>query len=411
MTVTSTNIENLNSEQTVNEVRKGLKFRPVLHALTSNPGVEMMNYASGKENMITLGQGEGDSPTPDFISRAAFKAMRDGHTVYGPALGQLPLREALSDYYQRIYKLNIPTSRFFVTASGSTAMHLSLAALLDKGDEVVAITPIWKNLLGAIELTQADTNQVSLDYSDENGWELDLEKLFSACSEKTKVILIVTPSNPTGWTANQEEMKAILDFARSRGIWVLADEVYGRIVYESKHEHMRADSFLDVAQEDDLLLVVNSFSKSWAMTGWRLGWIVGPKMAEDKITDVALYNNLCPPTFTQYGAIAALKDGEEFLKGQVDMWRSNRDLVVDRFKALGNVHMAYPEATFYGFFKVDGQPDCKELTKRFVDESSVLLSPGCAFGETAKGYIRMCFAVSETRLVEALDRMDKVFKG
>jgi aspartate/methionine/tyrosine aminotransferase len=294
-------------------------------------------------------------------------------------------------------------------------MHLSLAALVDKGDEVVAITPIWKNLLGAIELTQAKTVQVSLDEGMDEGsqrskWTLDLDKLFAACNENTKVILIVSPSNPTGWTASQDEMKAILEFARARGIWILADEVYGRLVYESNHAHHRADSFLDVAQDDDLLLVVNSFSKSWAMTGWRLGWIVGPKLAEEKIRDVALYNNLCPPNFTQYGAIAALQDGEAFLKSQVDMWRSNRDIVVNHFDSLGNVHMAYPAATFYGFFKVDGQPDCKALTKRFVDESSVLLSPGCAFGQTAVGYIRMCFAVSERRLLEALERMDKVLK-
>ncbi len=409
----NTNIPRSNEE--INEVRSGLKFRPVLHALTANPGVEMMSYAQGRENMITLGQGEGDSPTPDFIARAAFTAMQDGRTTYGPTLGQDALRNAISEYYERIYKLDIPASRCFVTASGSTAMHLSLAALVDKGDEVVAITPIWKNLLGAIELTQAKTVQVSLDEGMDEGsqrskWTLDLEKLFAACNQNTKVILIVSPSNPTGWTATREEMSAILEFARARGIWILADEVYGRLVYDSAHEHLRADSFLDVAQEDDLLLVVNSFSKSWAMTGWRLGWIVGPTLAEEKIRDVALYNNLCPPNFTQYGAIAALKDGEAFLKSQIDMWRSNRDIVVNHFDRLGNVHMAYPAATFYGFFKVDGQPDCKALTKRFVDESSVLLSPGCAFGKTAVGYIRMCFAVSERRLLEALERMDKVLK-
>lgn len=409
MVVKQTNTEHLKSDE-VNESRSGLKFRPVLHALTANPGVEMMNYAAGKEDMITLAQGEGSEPTPDFVLDATYKAMKEGHTVYGPTLGQKPLRQAISDYYKRIYELSVPSERVFITSSGSTAMHLSLAALVDKGDEVVAITPIWKNLLGAIELTQATTKQVSLDYSDNAGWSLDLEKLFGACTDKTKVILVVTPSNPTGWAATQEEMKAILEFARERGIWVLSDEVYGRIVYESDHKHMRADSFLDVAEEDDLLLVVNSFSKSWAMTGWRLGWIVGPPVAEDKIRDVALYNNLCPPTFTQYGAIAALEEGEEFLKGQIDLWRSNRDLLVERFKAFGNVHMGYPEATFYSFFKVDGEPDCKALTKRFVDEAGVLLSPGCAFGQTAKGYIRMCFAVSERRLTEALDRMEKVLR-
>lgn len=382
------------------------KFRPVLHALTANPGAEMMRYARGKEDIITLGQGEGDAPTPDFILNATMKAMSDGKTFYGPVLGKDELRDSLSDYYKRIYGMDIPSKRFFVTSSGSTAMHLSLAALVDKGDEVIAITPIWKNLIGAIELTQATTKQVSLDYVDDE-WRLDMDRLFDAVSDKTKVILLVSPSNPTGWVASTDEMRTILDYARERGIWILADEVYGRLVYEGA----RAPSFLDVSEPDDLLLVVNSFSKSWAMTGWRLGWIVGPEEAEDKIRDVALYNKLCPPTFTQYGAIAALEEGEDFLKSQIDMWRGNRDLVVRRFEEMGNVQMSYPTSTFYAFFKVDGEDDCIGLTKRLIDEAGVLLSPGSAFGTAAKGYIRLCFAVSEARLSEALDRIERVIKG
>ena len=382
---------------------KERSFRPVLQALTANPGAELMRYAEGKQDMIALGQGEGDSPTPNFICDATTNAMRNGKTFYGPVLGRPELRTALSEYYKRIYKLDIPMDRVFVTSSGSTAMHLSLAALVDKGDEVVAVTPIWKNLIGAIELTQATTKQVSLDYIDDQ-WQLDLDKLFAAVNENTKVILIVTPSNPTGWTATKDELRAILDFARERGIWVLSDEVYGRLVYDD----VRAPSFLDVAKEDDLLLVVNSFSKTWAMTGWRMGWIVGPQIAEPKIRDVALYNNLCPPAFTQFGAIAALENGEGFLNQQIDLWRGNRDLVVERFKKMGNVHLAYPASTFYAFFKVDGYDDCIELTKRLVDEAGVLLSPGSAFGESSKGYVRLCFAVSEARLSEALDRIERV---
>lgn len=393
--------------QKISETGDNLRFRPVLHALTANPGVETMSYAAGKKDIITLGQGEGDRPTPDFIQDATIKAMREGKTFYGPVLGNDRLRETLSDYYARIYDLQIPSSRIFVTASGSTAMHLSLAALVDEGDDVVALTPIWKNLLGAIEISKAMTIQTALDYVD-GEWKLNLEKLFAACTPRTKVMLIVTPSNPTGWTATHEEMRAILDFARERKIWVLADEVYGRLVYDSELPNGRAPSFLDIAQDDDQLLVVNSFSKSWAMTGWRLGWIVGPKAAEEKIRDVALYNKLCPPSFTQFGAIAALEEGEEFLKSQIDMWRDNRDYLVQRFAAIPNIEMPYPTATFYGFFKVDGEPDCLALTKHLIDEAGVLLSPGCAFGKECKGYIRMCFAVSHERLKEAIDRIEKV---
>ncbi len=396
-------------DQEVNEIRGTTKFRPVLHALTANPGVEMMRYASGKRDMITMGQGEGDVPTPDFIVDAVTNALNEGKTFYGPTLGLEDLRQSLSGYYQRIYNMDISSERIFVASSGSTAMHISLASLVDEGDEVVAVTPIWKNLLGAVELTRAKTIQVPLDYEDDT-WNLDLNKLFDAVTERTKVLLIVTPSNPTGWMASKEEMRAILDFARARGIWVLADEVYARLVYDSPNTPARADSFLDVAREDDLLLVVNSFSKSWAMTGWRIGWIVGPKIAEAKIKDVALYNNLCPQTFMQYGAIAALEQGEPFLESQIQMYQANRDLMMERLAAMGQgrVSLAKPEATFYGFFKVDGEPDCIALCKRFVDEAQLLLSPGCAFGETCKGYIRMCFAVCEDRLNDAFDRMEKV---
>ncbi|HBH25873.1 MAG TPA: beta-eliminating lyase [Rhodospirillaceae bacterium] len=384
-----------------------MRFRPVLHALTANPGVEMVDYAAGRQGLITMAQGQGDAPTPDFITDAAFQAAKNGKTFYGPPLGEDALREAISAYYARIYGLDVPASRVFVTASGTTAMNLSLATLLDKGDNVVAVTPIWKNLLGAVELTQASVTQVSLDYVDD-AWRLDLDKLFSAVTPYTRVLMIVSPSNPTGWFAEEAELRAILDFARARGIWVIADEVYSRLIYDGR---TRAPSFLDVSTPEDHLLVINSFSKSWAMTGWRLGWIVGPPEAADKIRDVALYNNLCPPTFPQYGAIAALEEGEGFLAEQIALWRANRDAMMAAFAAMPRVRLARPEATFYGFFRVEGEGDCITLAKRFVDEAGLLLSPGCAFGHACRSYIRMCFAVSRDRLDETMRRIVSVVGG
>ncbi len=381
-----------------------LNFRPVVRDLAANPGADMIRYARGKENMIWMGQGEGDAPTPDFIVNAAVKAMQDGLMFYGPALGSPYLRTALSGYYQRIYDQDIGEHRIFVTQSGSTAMSIALSTLLDKGDEVVAVTPIWKNLLGAIELMQANTLEVAMNCDQNGKWSLDLGKLFDTCTENTRVILLVSPSNPTGWCASKEEMRAILDFARERGIWIVADEVYNRLVYDG----LRAPSFLDIAKSDDQILIVNSFSKTWAMTGWRLGWIVGPETAEEKIRDVAIYNNLCPQPFTQRGAIAALDQGEDFIKSQINLWRSNRDLIKARFDSMGRIQYTPSDSTFYAFFRVDGEDDCIALCKRLVDEAQVLLSPGCAFGEDARGYARMCFAVSEERLLEALDRIEKV---
>jgi aspartate/methionine/tyrosine aminotransferase len=319
-------------------------------------------------------------------------------------LGIPELRQEISNYYAHVFKMNIPTSRIFATTSGTTAMHLALTSVLDEGDEIIAVTPIWKNLLGAIELTQARGVQVALEYIEGRGWTLDLEKLFNAVTSRTKAMLIVTPSNPTGWTMTSAEIKAVLEFARERGLWIIADEVYGRIVYEGA----RAPSFLDHAAPEDRLFVVNSFSKSYAMTGWRLGWLIGPSDAETPVRDLALYDNMGPPTFAQHAAIAALRHGEPFIAEQIALWKSNRDLVCDRFESNGRIIMPKPNAAFYAFFKVEGEPDCLKLVRTLIDDALLSLAPGCAFGQCCAGWVRMCFAVSENKMMDALGRLEKV---
>lgn len=380
-------------------------YNTAIENLTPNAGTDLLRYARTKEGVLSLAQGEGSLSTPHFICDAAVRALKDeGKTFYAPILGHQELRDELSTYYRNIYGLDIPASRFFVTGSGTTAVHLSLAAIINAGDEVVAVTPIWKNLLSAVEIAEAKIKQVGMSYVDGQGWQLDLNHLFAACTPATKAILIVTPSNPTGWTMSTKEMKTIMDFARERGIWVLADEVYTRTVYGQ----VRAPSFLDVSEPDDLLLVINSFSKTWAMTGWRLGWIVGPQAAEIKICDLALYNNMGPSSFMQYGALAALREGEGFLKEQLTLWRSNLDLVMDRFGQMPKISMTRPQASFYAFFKVEGETDCIAFCKKLIDEVGLSLAPGCAFGDCGRGFIRLAFACSETKLLDALDRLERV---
>lgn len=366
----------------------------------------MLRYGWTKPNIISLAQGEGSLPTPDFIADAAMQALKDGRTFYNNTLGIPELRQEISNYYSQIYNLQIPTSRIYATSSGTTAMYLAMNSLLEEGDEVVAITPIWKNLLGAIELTQARTVQVALDHIKGQGWTLDINRLFDAVTSRTKVLLIVTPSNPTGWTMKAEQIKQVLDFARERGIWIIADEVYARTIYDAK----RSPSFLDYAQADDRLFVINSFSKSYAMTGWRLGWLVGPADSEPAVRDIALYNNMGPPTFTQFAGVAALRHGEPFIADQLALWRSNLDIVMDRFGTNGRITMARPDAAFYAFFHVEDEDDCLKLSKQLIDEAALSLAPGCAFGACCKGWIRMCFAASEQKLVDALDRLEQVVR-
>lgn len=382
-----------------------LNLRHVVENLSINPGAEIVRYGRRRKDVVSLGQGEGDSPTPDFITAAVKKALDEGKTYYGPVLGHDELRTEISDYYQRIFNVPVTKNRVFVTGSGTTAMHLALTALLDKGDEVVAVTPIWKNLLGAIELAQAKVTEVALDHHS-GGWHLDLDKLFDSCTDETKAILITTPSNPTGWMMGHDDMRAVLDFARKRGIWVVSDEVYSRITFDDLH----APSFLEVADPEDRLLTINSFSKNWAMTGWRLGWMVGPAAIEEAIRDVALYDNMGPPSFTQFGGIAALRHGEPFIKEQKTLWRANRDLLVGYFDSHGRIQADPPHSTFYSFFKVEGEDDCLAFARRLIDEAGLSLAPGCAFGQVGRGYMRMCFAVSQGRLEECLGRLDDALK-
>jgi len=383
---------------------KERNFKKTIYDMPDNPGAEILRYGWRKKDILSLGQGEGSDPTPDFITSAANQAMVEGKTFYGPVLGQPALRKEISSYYKRIFDTDVGEDQVFVTGSGTTAMHLALSAILEEGDEVVAVTPIWKNLLGAVHLAQAKTIQVPLSVDENQGWFLDLDTLFTAVNDKTKAILIVSPSNPTGWFLEKEEMQKILDFARKRDIWIVADEVYNRAVYKKTY----APSFNQLTNKEDRVFTINSFSKSWAMTGWRLGWLTGPSFAEEVIRDIALYDNMGPNTFAQFGGIAALREGEDFIAQQMVYWQKNRDKMSSFFKKYKNIEYFEPKSTFYAYFKVKNDDNCLDFAKKLIDEVELSLAPGCAFGKSAKGWMRLCFAVSEDRFDQALSRLEKV---
>lgn len=378
-------------------------FKSNIANMPDNPGAEILRYGWRREDILSLGQGEGSDPTPDFIVQAAHQAMQDGKTFYGPVLGQTTLRDEIAAYYKRVFEATIDPQQIFVTGSGTTAMHLALTSILEKDDEVVAITPIWKNLLGAVHLAQAKTIQVPLSLDEQQGWYLDMEALLGAVTDKTKAILVVTPSNPTGWFMSDEEIQQLLNFAREKNIWIVSDEVYNRAVYDQNH----APSFAQYINPDDKVFLINSFSKSWAMTGWRLGWLTGPEYAESIIRDVALYDNMGPTTFNQFGGIMALQKGEEFIQYQMKNWQKNRDLVIKKLKNRPDITIFEPKSTFYAYFKVKNHENCLELAKNMIDSVSLSLAPGCAFGKAYNGWMRLCFAVSEEKLTDALDRLEQ----
>lgn len=375
-------------------------YRSAYDHMSPNVAAELLRYGKSRAGCISLAQGEGNLPTPDFICEAAQKALAEGKTFYGFGAGITELRQEIATYHARTYGHNIPLHRINVTSSGTNAVHLALMSILEDGDEVVAVTPIWKNLIGITELAGGKIIEVPMEQTD-GKWVLDLERFFSNVTTRTRAMMIVSPNNPTGWVMSAEDIKAVLDFARARDIWIIADEVYGRTM----HDTSVAPSFLDFAEDDDRLYVINSFSKTWAMTGWRLGWLIGPSDAEDKIRDVILYENMGPPTFTQYAAITALRHGEEFLLTQKKLWKANQDLVVNELSHIPRVSLVKSSAAFYAFLRVEEETDSFALTRRLIDEANVSLAPGGAFGQGFNNYLRLCFAASPDIVSEAIRRM------
>jgi aspartate/methionine/tyrosine aminotransferase len=362
--------------------------------------VEVMNYGRDRPGMIPLWAGEGDLPTPDFICAAAARSLEAGETFYTWQRGIPDLRQALADYRSRLHGRPFSPDRFFITGSGMQAIQTAKRMVAGTGDEVIVPTPGWPNSAAATEIGGARAVNVVMDFTD-NGWQLDLQKLFDACGPKTRAIFINSPGNPTGWVLDHDDMCAVLAFARKKGLWIIADEVYERFYFDGS----RAPSFHDVAEPEDRILYVNTFSKNWAMTGWRIGWIEAPAELGQVIENLIQYSTSGVAAFMQRAAIAGLNEGEEFIAYQVDRARQGRDIVCDTLAGTGRVRFARPAGAFYLFFAIDGEPDVRKLGLRLVDEANVGLAPGTAFGPGGEGFMRLCFARGADSLAEAANRL------
>ncbi len=362
--------------------------------------VEVFNYGRGRPGLIPLWVGEGDLPTPSFISDAAARSLAAGETFYTHQRGVPELRAALARYHERIYGKPFPAERFFVTGGGMQAIQIACRMVAGTGDEVLVPTPGWPNITAAIGISGATPVPVPVSLGNA-GWTVDLGRLFAAVTRRTRAIFINSPSNPTGWTAQQDELAAILTFARERGLWIIADEVYHRFYYTGA----RAPSFYDVAEPDDRILFVNTFSKNWAMTGWRIGWISAPPVLGQAIENLIQYSTSGVAAFMQRAATVALDEGDEFLRFQVERARTGREIVCRGLAATGRVRFAEPEGSFYLFFAMEGETDSRSLALRLVDEANVGLAPGAAFGATEGGFFRLCFARDADQLREATERL------
>ena len=379
-------------------------IRPSMRDVASSGIVEVFNYGRGRQGLIPLWVGEGDLPTPPFISEAAKASLDRGETFYTYQRGVPELRAAIADYMTRVYGA-APTGgpfspeNFFVTIGGMHAIEIATRLIVGPGDEALIPTPAWPNFVGALEISGARAVAVPLDHPDR--WSLDPDKLARAVTPATRLIFFNTPANPTGFVATREEIAATLALARRHGLWIIADEIYGRITYDGA----RAPSFHDVMAPDDRILFVQTLSKNWAMTGFRVGWLEAPPALGDVIENLVQFTTSGVPVFTQRAATAAIAEGEDFLASQIERCRRARDILCDGLRATGRVRFFEPEAAFYLFCSVDGFDDSRALALKLIDEAGVGAAPGGAFGPGGEGHLRLCFARDPEQIAEAARRM------
>ena len=379
-------------------------IREKILGLPTSRIAEVSALGFGNPEIIPLWYGEGDVPTPDFIGAAAGAALAAGETFYTHKAGLPELRETIATYLGGLYGREIGAGRVAVTSSGMTALMIVSQMLIDPGDNLVIVAPIWPNIAAAVTIMGGEPRLFSLDPAPGGGWRLDLEKLFAACDSRTRGIFVNSPSNPTGWVIAPEEIVALAGFARSRGLWLIADEVYGRIVYGNRP----APSFLEHTEAEDRVIVVNSFSKTWAMTGWRLGWLTLPPSLLPEIEKLIEFNTSGSPTFLQRAAITAIRDGEGFVESFAARCRAARDVTIEGLRACRRVSVARPEGAFYAFFRVDGVDDSLAFAKELLHTAKVGLAPGSAFGPMGEGWLRMCFAREPAAMEEAVGRLRPV---
>ena len=373
---------------------------------------EVANEGLGRRDVLPFWFGEPDQVTPDIIRDAAKAALDAGDTFYTHNCGLPALREALAAYLSRLHG-PISAARIAVTSSGVSALMLLAQLIINPGDRVVAVTPLWPNLLEIPKILGALVVQVPLQCG--LTWSLDVDALLMQLTPGTRAVFINSPSNPTGWVITRAQQARILAHCRQHGIWILADDVYERLVFDARSEGegaaatvpVCAPSFLDLATADDRILCANSFSKSWLMTGWRLGWVVVPEEMMADLGKLIEYNTSCAPGFVQRAGIVAIEQGEPVIAATVARYRASRDFLHARLNALPGITAPMPEGAMYLFFRIDGRSDTLGLCKQLVREAGLGLAPGSGFGPQGEGFVRWCFTSSVERLTDGMQRFER----
>lgn len=361
--------------------------------VTSLPGSlirEVANSAMDRQDVLPFWFGESDQPTPAFIRDAAAESLQRGETFYTQNLGRPYLREAIAAYLGRLHARPVAVDRIAVTGSGVSALMLTAQLLLSPGDRVVAVTPLWPNLVEIPRILGANVHRVGL-HVERGRWALDLDRLVAALTPDTRLLLLNSPNNPTGWTIDEPGLQAILAHCRHHGIWVLADDVYERLVHDPARES--APSFLRLYEEGDRIISVNSFSKAWSMTGWRMGWITAPTSLTDDLGKLLEYNTSCVAESAQRAGTAAITQGEDEVARLRAHLARTRDFLVQRLARMPGIEVPDAGGAMYAFFRIQGRHDSVQLARQLVAQAGLGLAPGLAFGPEGEGWLRWCHAV------------------
>jgi aspartate/methionine/tyrosine aminotransferase len=383
-----------------------LSARAAVRALTASKIRELYNEGLGKPDVLPFWVGEPDEPTPEFIRKAGMDSIAAGEVFYTHNLGIPELREALAAYVSRLHG-KTDARRIAVTSAGVNALMLASQLLVDPGDRVVEVVPLWPNLQEIPKILGARVHTVGLRFSQE-GWKLDMDELLDALTPGTRVLYLNSPNNPTGWVIAREEQRALREHCRRHGIWIFADDAYERLYFGPGGV---APSFLEPMDDEDRVISANTFSKSWLMTGWRLGWLVVPPGLAADLGKLIEYNTSCAPVFVQRAGIAALKEGEPVIARTVARFRAARDFLVGELSRIPKVSVAVPAGTMYAFFEIEGMTDSLAFCKRLVREQGLGLAPGAAFGAEGEGFLRRCFAASAERLAQGVIRLRRALHG
>lgn len=379
-------------------------MRKIIEELESSPIRNIANSAIDNKDVIPLWFGETDIVTPKFISDSMKVALDEGHTFYTTNHGVPELVESISQYSSHLHNKIILKNRIMITAAGMNALMIAAEAIVNPNEKIICVTPVWPNFMRCVQIMGGQIIEIPLLLSErENKWQLNLEEIEKNISD-VKGIYINSPNNPTGWMMEKKEQEKILEICRKNKKWIIADEVYERVVYDRKV----APSFLDIASEKDLLIVVNSFSKSWAMTGWRLGWITIPENTLNLFEKLNEFNIASPAAPVQHAGITAIKEGENFILNMMSKLSNARNIAINNLNSFSLVELPYPNAAFYAFFRVKGVKDSELFCKETLKQTGVGLAPGTAFGKDTNNWLRICYAKSPDLLEEAFLKLKAV---